>query len=318
MYLIAIHLSILEIAVLFGGAVILSLAIYFFIVSRRSLKQAIDTTNQKTTLRPGFYKQPTSTSTTSKPLKSIDVIQEELRGMNKTIAVAEEIAKPIVKKAPPKEETIDSLKETVMQQQKLLNSFLRQVEEIENEGKEELELQNRHLKDEIKSLELVIDKKEAELEEVKQQATMSGKMAAKIEEVYQEFEQLQQKMASLEKQASRANNLALELEDTREAYEQIHKDLQRKVEKLEELYTDNQRLQQELNILQDKLAEANLQRQQLQKKVLFLQDLNTDLQTVSDTNKKLQSELRRIGELESMLTMIAEERDYLLRKGANK
>jgi chromosome segregation ATPase len=143
-------------------------------------------------------------------------------------------------------------------------------------------------------------------------------MAAKIEEVYQEFEQLQQKMASLEKQASRANNLALELEDTREAYEQIHKDLQRKVEKLEELYTDNQRLQQELNILQDKLAEANLQRQQLQKKVLFLQDLNTDLQTVSDTNKKLQSELRRIGELESMLTMIAEERDYLLRKGANK
>jgi chromosome segregation ATPase len=125
-------------------------------------------------------------------------------------------------------------------------------------------------------------------------------------------------MVTLEKQANRANNLALELEDTRQSYEQIHKDLQRKAEKLEEAFLENQRLQQQLNTSEDKLAEANLQRQQLQKKVLFLQDLNTDLQTVSDTNKKLQTELRRIGELESMLDMIAEERDYLLRKGTQK
>ena len=143
-------------------------------------------------------------------------------------------------------------------------------------------------------------------------------MAAKIEEVYQEFDLLQAKMATLEKQANRANNLALELEDTRQSYEQVHKDLQRKTEKLEEAFLENQRLQQQLNMLEDKLAESNLLRQQLQKKVLFLQDLNTDLQTVSDTNKKLQTELRRMGELESMLDMIAEERDYLLKKQVSK
>ena len=73
-------------------------------------------------------------------------------------------------------------------------------------------------------------------------------------------------------------------------------------------------MRQELGTLEDKLAEANLQRQQLQKKVQFLQDMNSDMQSMSETNKKLQTELRRIGELESMLNMIAEERDHLLRK----
>ena len=73
-----------------------------------------------------------------------------------------------------------------------------------------------------------------------------------------------------------------------------------------------------MDVLEDKLAEANLQRQQLQKKVQFLTDLNTDLQSISDTNKKLQTELRRIGELESMLNMMAEERDFLLRRKKDK
>ena len=94
----------------------------------------------------------------------------------------------------------------------------------------------------------------------------------------------------------------------------MHKELLRKQEKLEDLMEENQLLRLQKNEMEDKLSEANLQRQQLQKKVLFLTDLNTDMQSMSDTNKKLQTELRRIGELESMLNMMAEERDFLLRK----
>jgi hypothetical protein len=121
-------------------------------------------------------------------------------------------------------------------------------------------------------------------------------------------------MATLEKQAARANNLAIELEDTKYSYEQVHKELLRKQEKLEETMNENQRMRQQMDELEDKLSEANLQRQQLQKKVMFLSDLNNDMQGIADTNKKLQTELRRIGELESMLNMMAEERDFLLRK----
>ena len=67
--------------------------------------------------------------------------------------------------------------------------------------------------------------------------------------------------------------------------------------------------------LEDKLREATFQKQQLQKRSAYLEELNTDLQVVSDANKKLEAQLRRVGELESMLNVVAEERDQLMRKG---
>jgi chromosome segregation ATPase len=317
MYLIAFHLSVLEVAVLLAGAFVLGLAIYFFIDSQQSLKKTLEKTDQAFFSQKTIFLEPAPKHTSAAP--PVQKAVKPLKQAKKQNPANEQYERTAVRqKAVSKEESVDSLKETIQQQQRLLSGFLRQVEEIENEGKEELTLENKHLQNEIKSLEAQLDKRSTELEELRQQAAMSERMAAKIEEVYQEFEELQTKMISLEKQASRANSLALELEDTRQSYEQVHKDLKRKGEKLEETFLESQRLQQQLNILEDKFAEANLQRQQLQKKVQFLQDLNTDLQNISDTNKKLQTELRRIGELESMLDMIAEERDYLLRKEGKK
>lgn len=37
-------------------------------------------------------------------------------------------------------------------------------------------------------------------------------------------------------------------------------------------------------------------------------------EAVSDANKRLESQIKRIGELESMLNVVAEERDKLMRK----
>ena len=65
---------------------------------------------------------------------------------------------------------------------------------------------------------------------------------------------------------------------------------------------------------EDKLREANFQRQQLQKRVSYLEELNNDLHVVSDTNKKLESQLKRMGELESFINVVSEERDDLLRR----
>ena len=83
--------------------------------------------------------------------------------------------------------------------------------------------------------------------------------------------------------------------------------------KANNLVVENQNLQLLLSDLEDKLREANFHRQQLQKRATYLEELNSDLQVVSDTNKKLESQLRRVGELESMLNMVAEERDQLAR-----
>jgi chromosome segregation ATPase len=310
---INLNLNILATAVLLAGVVILGITIYFFIISRRSLKQTLQEVNENMNLPPN------APAAAAKAPKTVGVIVNEGANEEKRNPAPQEEIKPLAKpRTAVKEQPIESLKETVLHQQELLTSFLRQVEEIEKNGREELEHQNKELQNEITTLESQLSDKDAELEELKQKASVAERMAARIDEVYQEFEQLQTKISTLERQASKANNLALELEDAKLAYEQIHKDLQRKAEKLEESYSENQRLQQQVNTLEDKLTDANLQRQQLQRKVQFLEGLNTDLQAMSDTNKKLQTELRRVGELESMLNMMAEERDYLLRKKENK
>jgi seryl-tRNA synthetase len=139
-------------------------------------------------------------------------------------------------------------------------------------------------------------------------------VTARLSDVYTEYTVLQQKMADLEKQAGNAQGVTLELQELKQSYEQIHKDLVRKQEKLEEVVAENHRLHKKLAETEDKLEEANLQRQQLFKKVQFLEDINADYQKISETNKKLQTEIRRVAELESMLRLIQEERDQLLRK----
>jgi hypothetical protein len=42
---------------------------------------------------------------------------------------------------------------------------------------------------------------------------------------------------------------------------------------------------------------------------MYLEELNNDLQLVADANKKLETQLKRIGELESMLNMMSGERE---------
>ena len=66
---------------------------------------------------------------------------------------------------------VQELKTTISQQQKLLNSYLRQVEELENEGKEEIRQENNDLQREITKLHGIIEIKDAEIEDLFLQAT---------------------------------------------------------------------------------------------------------------------------------------------------
>jgi hypothetical protein len=50
------------------------------------------------------------------------------------------------------------------------------------------------------------------------------------------------------------------------------------------------------------LKEANFQRQLYQKKMLFLEELNRDLQEATEQQKKMESQLRRISEMDSILS----------------
>ena len=297
----AFNLTLFESLALLLVVLILGVAFILFIKSRQTLQQTIKSAK-------GLFTEPKVKKVEIKiPLFETEQMSHRFKSPQQQPA-------PIRTTISSDENLAKDLKTTIAQQQKLLNTYLKKVEELENEGKEELRQENKELQREITKLQNVIQHKEAEMKELEQEAITAQRMAARVEEVYREFDLLQNKMAALEQQANRANSLAIELEDARHSYEAVHNELLRKQEKLEDVMEESQRMRQEMDLLEDKLAEANLQRQQLQKKVQFLTDLNTDLQSISDTNKKLQTELRRIGELESMLNMMAEERDFLLRR----
>ena len=314
MTLIAINLTLVEFIVLPLVVIIFGATLYFFITSRKSLQETLRATKKNT-----FVESKKEKQSVSKKSSLVEMEEQFARMRYETSLPKQEKIEVPVKRFTQKEEVaVQDLKSTIAQQQKMLDSYLQKVEDLENEGREELNEKIEELEKKVDELVGEIEEKEEEVKDLRLQASAGERMAAKIDEVYREFELFQTKMATLEKQASRANNLAIELEDIRYSYEQVHKELLRKQEKLEEVMGENQRMRQQMDELEDKLSEANLQRQQLQKKVMFLTDLNNDMQSIADTNKKLQTELRRIGELESMLNMMAEERDFLLRKKLDK
>jgi chromosome segregation ATPase len=314
MTFIVVNLTLIEFIVLPLAVIIFGATLYFFIKSRKSLQETLLATKK---ISPVQIKKEKEVST--KRSSVVELEEQFARMRYEASHPKQEKVEPPLKRLTHKEEiAVHDLKNTIAQQQKMLDSYLQKVEELENEGREELNEKIEELEKKVDELIGDIEEKDEEIKDLRKQASAGERMAAKIEEVYQEFDQLQTKMTVLEKQAGRANNLAIELEDMKYSYEQAHKELLRKHEKLEEVMNDNQRMRQQMDELEDKLSEANLQRQQLQKKVMFLTDLNNDMQSISDTNKKLQTEMRRIGELESMLNMMAEERDFLLRKKMDK
>ncbi|MGV3658483.1 MAG: hypothetical protein ACO1NX_11025 [Chitinophagaceae bacterium] len=313
MYTAAINLSMTDVLGLVVMAIVLGIVTYMVLNTRRKLQKLMRESEAQIScsgagrhypqldepeiLRPPAFKAPAK--------KTAAPVEEE--GWAVTLPFIKKAQKAEPAYTAPDSELF-SLKNNIEQQQRSLQQLLQQVDEWKGGAAQA----RNH--DVVEELQALLDEKDAELHNVKQQLAASQKMAVRIDDVYREFEELQLKISGLEKQAKGASELAIELDDMREAQKQVKKELLRKHEKLQEAVDENQRLHRQLNETEDKLAEANFQRVQLQKKVQYLENLHTEFQQVAEANKKLQNELRRIGELESMLSMVSDERDILLKR----
>ena len=308
----AINLSITDVLGLVVMAMVLGIVTYMVINTRRKLQKLMrESEDQISCSGAGRYYPQLDEPEIIKPpvfkaaAKKTATAEEDSWAASLSFLKKGDKPEPVYQAVNPE---LHSLKSNIEQQQRSLEQLLLQVDEWKGSA-----AQARN-NDEVEELQALLDDKEAELQNVKQQLAASQKMAVRIEDVYREFEELQLKISGLERQAKGASELAIELDDMREAQKQIKKELVRKHDKLQEAVDENQRLHRQLNETEDKLAEANLQRQQLLKKVQYLENLHTEFQQVADANKKLQNELRRIGELESMLSMVSDERDILLKR----
>lgn len=347
-------LSVLEIILLFFGAIILGITIHFTITSRRNLRSAMndkdDVNKQRDEWKLRYFndietkdkelsliKEQLSEAEENTNIYSIEA--EEMRKENKKLLdemkenrkMLEEMSnmpKVIHTEQPEKParferaEKSDYLEQLMTAQHDLkehnekIDQLLGNIDafkETEERHREMLK-NNEELSSQITELQVKLTEKEKEVITIKKKEGLTKEMASKLDNVYNEFNVLQSKMQKMEAQANATKLVGLEYEDLKETHRKISREFEEQKIKLNSLTNDSQQLQSQLAETEDKLRESNFQRQQLQKRVAYLEELNNDLQAVSDANKKLEVQLKRIGELESMLNMAAEERDQMIRR----
>lgn len=208
----------------------------------------------------------------------------------------------------------------LLEQNQKINQLLSNIDVIKEKEEMQREIlrDNAELSTQLNNIKVELSEKEKEIHNIRQKEQLTKEMTSMLDSAYSEFSVLQSKIQKLESQLTASKMLNLEYEDLKEAHLRLKRDLEEHKVKLNATSSENQQLQSHLTDTEDKLREANFQRLQLQKRVTYLEELNNDFQVVSDANKKLEGQLRRIGELESLLNVVEEERDQLARKQEDK
>ena len=327
-----LSLTLLEILILMAGAIGLGITIHFFIVSKRSLKsfsqdpELFNRTLEEWKLRyfNDIEKKDAEIGRLRGENENLKGQAEQLAGENDDLRYRMEktSAQPTAPAGTPGPgflAELSAMQKGLLEQNKRISQLLEQISEVkENEASGgDLKQMNEELVMEVEELRTRLAAREKELEDTRNHSRVSNEMSSMLDSAYREFNVLQEKIVKLETQLSSSQRITMEYEDLREGFFKASKDLEEQRNRLTEVMNENRQLQLELSVTNEKLREANFQRQQLQKRVSYLEELNQDLQSVAEANRRLESQLKRIGELESLLNVMAEERDQLARRQEN-
>jgi chromosome segregation ATPase len=328
-----LNLSIVELAVLSFFAVTVGIAIHFVITSRRNLKSSSpETEKSKQAVDEWKLKYFNEIEKKEKDIEEIrsqlleaqesnqihkEQIEELRRQQKRTQSEVESTQKAMVSENRPN--YIDQLRiaqASLLDHNEKINQLLENIDMArENEERQKLmEEENDGLMNQVKDLKYILSEKEIEIHNIRQKENLTKEMTSMLDSAYSEFNTMQSKMQKLESQLSSSKMISLEYEDLKEAHLNVTHEYEDYRIKLQAMTAENQQLTLRLNEVEDKFREANFQRQQLQKRVGYLEELNNDLQVLADANKKLEHQLRRIGELESMLNVVSEENQFLKRQ----
>lgn len=338
-----LSLTIVEIIVLMLGAIVLGITIHFFIVSRRNLRSEIPhTPTPKVNKVSDEWKTRyfSDIELKDKELASLrQLLDEEKENNNINLIEAEEqrhrnkelkeelaaakLMQPLSSPASEKPDFNEQLSQTqrnLLDQNEKLSHLLGQIEALKGaeEKQEHIKQENEELAIRVEELELKLFEKEKEISSIRQKANLTKEMSSMLDNAYSEFNALQSKVQKLESQTASSGMHNMELENLKEENIKLARELEDNKVRFNASTSDNHELRLQLASLAEELKETAFHRQQAEKKLAYLEEMNSDLHAVSDANKKLEGQIKRIGELESMLNMLAEERDQLIRRQTNQ
>lgn len=217
-------------------------------------------------------------------------------------------------------EQLRQAQHSLLEHNQKINQLLGNIDIIKEKEEKEREIlrDNEELYGQLDTLRDQLQEKEREIQSIKEKEHLTREMTSMLDNAYREFNVLQDKMQKMESQLTSSKRMNMEMEDLREEHTKLSRDMDEQRQRLHRMQAENQDLRTQLMQAEDNLRETSFQKQQLQKRVAYLEELNNDLQVVSDANKKLESQLRRVGELESKLNVVSEERDHLIRHQEEK
>jgi len=177
------------------------------------------------------------------------------------------------------------------------------VEESERKNQELLQA-NEELNEQLRSSGQILVEKETEISNLRHQQKLAEEMSQRLDKVYEEYNTLQDKLQKLQGYLTQPYNRGTDYDGLKEAYFKLGKEHDEMKLKYISIREENQRLTRILSDTEEKLKEANFQRVQFQKRSAFLEELNHDLQEIAEHNKKIESQLRRVTDMENLLAKI--------------
>jgi len=250
-----------------------------------------------------------------------DEMREELEVVHTRLSEAEAKLKPAAGETEIPDQATTYISQLRLAQEKLAehnNSITRLLEQtrlVEDGEKKTQELlhQNEDLHEQLRTAGQQLLEKEAEISHLRHQQKLAEEMGTRLDKVYEEYSTLQDKLLKLQTYLTQPHNRGTDYEELKDAYFKLGKEHDEMKLRYLSLREENQRLNRIIADTEEKLKEANFQRQQYQKRSAFLEELNHDLQEISEHNKKIESQLRRVSDMESLLTKITQSglRDVL-------
>lgn len=246
--------------------------------------------------------------------QELENLRAQLEEMELKLAPADQVVEEeeVTREETQPDHTHDYLFQLKAAQEKLIehnNSIQRLLEQTslveESERKNrELMQQNEELNEQLRASGQVLVDKETEISNLRHQLKLSEEMGQRLDKVYEEYNTLQDKLQKLQGYLTQPYNRGTDYDGLKEAYFKLGKEHDEMKLKYISIREENQRLTRILSDTEEKLKEANFQRVQFQKRSAFLEELNHDLQEIAEHNKKIESQLRRVTDMENLLAKI--------------
>jgi hypothetical protein len=242
--------------------------------------------------------------------RSVPGLQNDMRIDNTSISEEDQSRLQLYEEIEKHEQSEERLKKELLRMSETEKSLLRELEET----RDELSRIERTAEKKIVS-EPVIPvhspaKQFSELVIAQQHLneSLSKEMTERLEKAYEEFNFLQERINKIHSQVIDPTKRNFEFDELEQSYFRLTKEYDELKIRHLTLMDDTQRISRALADSEEKLRDANFQKQQLSKKVIFLEELANDLQQLSGHHKKLEGQLRRISEIESLLSRTAQDK----------